>query len=59
MIDSNECPECSSVNTKRVHTEWLRDCVEETRVSTKCPTQYTVGYANPTVHNVTVVGETQ
>jgi len=36
-----ECPECESHDTKRVHVEWMTEGVEETRICTDCPTQYT------------------
>lgn len=40
------CPECESFDTKRVHTEWFTDGIEETRIcnDNDCPTQFTNKY---------------
>lgn len=46
-MNPEECPECGSMNTKRVHTEHYTDEVEVTRVCKECPTQYDVSYGEP------------
>ena len=39
-----ECPNCGSVDTKRVYVEWSTDLVQETRICEDCPAQFTNSY---------------
>lgn len=43
MKHRNECPACGSHDTERVHTEWMVDMIEETRVCNddECRAQFT------------------
>lgn len=44
-----ECPNCESWETERVHIEWYTYEVETVRICHNCPTQYTLNYADPQV----------
>jgi len=46
-VTPQECPECGSYDTNRVHTEFWADEVQATRVCQDCPTQYDVMYGDP------------
>jgi len=43
-MNRNECPECGSYDTERVHVEWWTDLVEEIRVCNDCPAQIKNAY---------------
>ena len=45
MTVRSDCSECGSFDTKRVHTEWFSDMVEEVRICNECPTQFTNCYS--------------
>jgi len=42
-----ECPECGSLKTERVHTDFWPDEIQVTRICKECPTQYDVMYGDP------------
>jgi len=44
MFSNQQCPECESFDTERVHTEWFVRYLEETRICGDCPTQWTNTY---------------
>lgn len=52
IFDRERCPECDGKDTEAVHTAWMRDAVEQTRICNDCPTQYTVSMGDPVVINV-------
>ena len=39
MMDRQQCPECYSYDTERVHTDWFTDMVKEVRICNNCPAQ--------------------
>jgi len=45
MNDHHRCPECKGYETERVHVEWFKDMVEETRICNSCPIQFTNRYS--------------
>jgi len=52
MNNHKHCPECDSINTEVVHTEWFSDMVERVRICNECPTEWTVSYGNPHIVDV-------
>ncbi len=44
MIQFNECPECGTYDTERVHMEQFTKTIECTRICNVCPTQFTNKY---------------
>ena len=39
MMERQQCPECDSYDTERVHVEWFTDMLEEIRICNNCPAQ--------------------
>jgi len=44
MMVAYGCPDCGSHETERVHVEWGREMIEETRICRDCPAQFTNAY---------------